>query len=632
MSSVDDSDIPETGAVFTFGKSSFAENLPNKFWVKNDRVLQISCGDEHTALVAESGRVFMFGPNNWGQLGLDQIKTANKPYCIKSLKREKVLLIACGRSHTFVATESGLLYSFGSNSEGQLGIPDIQESNVPKCIDSIDATPFKMLGAGAEHSVALTEDGRVFVWGSNNEGQLGLEDDEGYPTPKELDFDENIICIACGYYHTAIVTESGHLYTFGENDCGKLGLGHKTSVSTPEHVSSISDKVKAVSCGGSHTAALTENGTVYTFGEGNNGQLGLGTMTMETLTPQLVKMGPTVSHIFCGENFTAFITERGQLYTCGDGRHGKLAQGIESFTNLYKPTCCDSLLKFYVNRVACGGCHMIVTAYPRRENGHIGDGEEFAEEENSQLEHTLKSDNSLELSVSARVRRRNTFNKNTTTLNRTLPSLGHNRPLPLENTTLPLHNSQKGLNEVENHLSKTMVPSIDLQKSSATKAKHKDHDDSNEDELESDEDEHKTKPKVLPRVKPVPRVRHTPVPKPAPRREKKKERRTESEESLKHDEEEADGDKKDMKKDKRKSPKKTKMNIFGKKKVLDDKTDEEEADDEDDLSEDEERQKEELKKKEMEKEKRKKKKGSKEMETKDDEETENDKKKGQIQS
>ncbi|KAL5010364.1 hypothetical protein ScPMuIL_012669 [Solemya velum] len=86
----DDSDIPETGAVFTFGKSKFAENLPNKFWVRNDRVCQVACGDEHTCLVAESGRVFTFGSNDWGQLGLGTTNTANRPSCIKSLKHEKV--------------------------------------------------------------------------------------------------------------------------------------------------------------------------------------------------------------------------------------------------------------------------------------------------------------------------------------------------------------------------------------------------------------------------------------------------------------------------------------------------------------------------------------------------------------
>uniref|UniRef100_A0A8C0J632 Retinitis pigmentosa GTPase regulator n=1 Tax=Chelonoidis abingdonii TaxID=106734 RepID=A0A8C0J632_CHEAB len=75
----------ESGAVFTFGKSKFAENIPSKFWFKNDKPLYISCGDEHTAIVTENGKLYMFGSNNWGQLGLGTKNTINKPTCVKGL-------------------------------------------------------------------------------------------------------------------------------------------------------------------------------------------------------------------------------------------------------------------------------------------------------------------------------------------------------------------------------------------------------------------------------------------------------------------------------------------------------------------------------------------------------------------
>lgn len=116
----------ESGAVFTFGKSKFADNVPSKFWLKNDTPLKIACGDEHTALITgerhvpdcdseltlglmwcvvsqlkhlrhhtfqellsfvstENGKLFMFGSNNWGQLGLGSKVTVNKPTCVKGL-------------------------------------------------------------------------------------------------------------------------------------------------------------------------------------------------------------------------------------------------------------------------------------------------------------------------------------------------------------------------------------------------------------------------------------------------------------------------------------------------------------------------------------------------------------------
>ena len=80
---MEDPEIPDTGAVFTFGKSKFAENAPSKFWIKNDEVTLISCGDEHTAVVTKSGRLFTFGSNEWGQLGLGHNNNVIKPSCVK---------------------------------------------------------------------------------------------------------------------------------------------------------------------------------------------------------------------------------------------------------------------------------------------------------------------------------------------------------------------------------------------------------------------------------------------------------------------------------------------------------------------------------------------------------------------
>ena len=67
--------VPATGAVFTFGKSKFAENAPSKFWIKRDTIVAISCGDEHTAVVTQTGRLFTFGSNEFGQLGLGMISS-----------------------------------------------------------------------------------------------------------------------------------------------------------------------------------------------------------------------------------------------------------------------------------------------------------------------------------------------------------------------------------------------------------------------------------------------------------------------------------------------------------------------------------------------------------------------------
>ncbi|XP_026014922.1 retinitis pigmentosa GTPase regulator b isoform X6 [Astatotilapia calliptera] len=435
-------DIPESGAVFTFGKSKFADNIPSKFWLKNDIPLRIACGDEHTALITENGKLFLFGSNNWGQLGLGSKVTVNKPTCVKALKSEKVQLVACGRNHTLICTAQGKVYASGGNSEGQLGLGDCDERTSFKRLDFFDSQgPIKMLAAGSNTSAALTASGKLFMWGDNTEGQIGLGKESQVSSPQEVSVGRPISWVSCGYYHSALVTVDGALYTFGERDSGKLGLGtHQLpGHRVPQLVKSIKEPVTQVACGGGHTVALAE-GSVYTFGLGQFGQLGHGTFIFESRVPRLVehfKKG-RACQVACGENHTAVITEDGLLYTFGDGRHGKLGLGEENFTNQFKPTLCLRFLKYNVQGAMCGGCHMVVLARPRaRGTGEVtleddDVTENFLEKPYVELLGNTVDSSTLQRSLSARVRRRERERSPDQfgTMFRTLPAMTPGNLLP----------------------------------------------------------------------------------------------------------------------------------------------------------------------------------------------------------
>ncbi|XP_028338589.1 X-linked retinitis pigmentosa GTPase regulator isoform X3 [Physeter macrocephalus] len=406
--------VPDSGAVFTFGKTKFAENIPSKFWFKNDIPVYLSCGDEHTAVITGNNKLFMFGSNNWGQLGLGSKSTVNKPTCVKALKLEKVKFAACGRNHTLVSTEGGKVYAAGGNTEGQLGLGDTEERNTFHLISFFTSQhKIKQLSAGFNTSAALTEDGKLFMWGDNSEGQIGLQNIASICVPHQVTIGKPISWISCGYYHSAFVTTEGELYTFGEPECGKLGLPEKLLVNhrVPQLVPGIPQKVIQVACGGGHTVALTEN-AVYSFGLGQFGQLGLGTFILEIAEPKAIEniKDQKISYVCCGENHTALITDLGLMYTFGDDRHGKLGLGLESFANQFVPTFCSNFLKFIVQLVACGGCHMLVFASPRLD---VAEGVELVEINDRCLPSAtsvpisdLTSGNVLQRSLSARVRRR----------------------------------------------------------------------------------------------------------------------------------------------------------------------------------------------------------------------------------
>lgn len=178
--------------IYLLGKTYLANNQ-GQFYIRNDPIINMAVGDRHTIIVTQNGRAFAFGDNSSGQLGLGHKNQVEKVSCIKSLKfstDEKVIMAACGRESSLVATNFGALYAFGSNSSYQLGIDDEDDQPTPKLIERLKGSKFKQLAMGAEHACALTTEGAVYIWGSNEETQCGqLAKVKVVKEPRELRVD-----------------------------------------------------------------------------------------------------------------------------------------------------------------------------------------------------------------------------------------------------------------------------------------------------------------------------------------------------------------------------------------------------------------------------------------------------------
>jgi X-linked retinitis pigmentosa GTPase regulator len=180
------------------------------------------------------------------------------------MKQEKVILICCGRNHTLLATESGYIYSFGCNSESQLGLNRSDSFyNTPQKISSIPSLNWKILSAGAGQSCALSEDGSLYVWGINDNGELGLGSVPEQSIPKKIDLNFKVKFVSCGYYHTAIISKTGKLFTAGSNEYYQLGRDGKEKKFN--EVEGVDAYVKYVSCGGGHTLFSTEGSVFFSF-------------------------------------------------------------------------------------------------------------------------------------------------------------------------------------------------------------------------------------------------------------------------------------------------------------------------------------------------------------------------------
>ncbi|XP_076163847.1 uncharacterized protein LOC143144872 isoform X2 [Ptiloglossa arizonensis] len=335
--------IPETGAVFTIGRSRFADNIASHFFIRRDPVISITCGDEHSAVICR-------------------------------LKPQKVTHVACGRAHTLICTGAQKIFTCGSDQEGQLGrgtsaIGDYVSSPVLVYDSGLAGARIVQLAAGSYHSLALTDDGGVFAWGSNLEGQLGLPDISGLVNkPTKVHIPEPVKQISAGYYHSIFLTESGLVYVCGESESGKLGIDAKFSTQVAPKQMQLPSPAAYVACGGHHTIILAENGSLYCTGNNSSGQLGLGATITELYTPKHLPQGAlqdeAVTRVACGESHTAIVTESGKLFTCGDGRYGKL--GLEeNENNVHELTFAPRYKELFVTNVACGGCHTILVAQRR---------------------------------------------------------------------------------------------------------------------------------------------------------------------------------------------------------------------------------------------------------------------------
>ncbi|RLN90046.1 hypothetical protein BBJ28_00009910 [Nothophytophthora sp. Chile5] len=243
-------------------------------------------------VVLANGRLYTVGFNMRGQLGLGTSASVTEPTLVQELAAKRVAYVACSYFHTAIVMDDGELFVCGCNDYGQLGTGDHNGRTVPRPVGFFSRRPVLAVACGQHHTVASLSGGGVVAFGKNDHGQLGIDSTSEpvlQPTRLAAPLDRAVVPqLACGYHHTAAVTEDGAVFTFGRNDYGQLGLGHKLHMARPTPVESLARvRITQVSCGCYHTLALSDDGKVFPFGRNNHGQLGLET-SVDCLSPQLI--------------------------------------------------------------------------------------------------------------------------------------------------------------------------------------------------------------------------------------------------------------------------------------------------------------------------------------------------------
>uniref|UniRef100_A0A8C9VCC7 HECT and RLD domain containing E3 ubiquitin protein ligase 3 n=1 Tax=Scleropages formosus TaxID=113540 RepID=A0A8C9VCC7_SCLFO len=293
---------------------------------------EVACGGQHSLFLLHDGSVYTCGSNSCGQLGHE--KPGGMPELVGALDAQKIVMVSCGWAHSVAVNKQGQVFAWGAGSGGQLGLGTAEDTvRVPRLIKKLCEHRISQITCGNQHCIALSKDGQLFTWGQNSHGQLGLgkaQPSTLSPQPLKSLSGIPLAHIAAGGDHSFALSLSGAVFGWGKNSCGQLGLNDEQDRAVPCHIKFLrSQKVVYISCGDEHTAALTKDGGLFTFGDGSQGQLGHDSTNNEALPRRVLElMGSEVSQIACGRYHTlAFVPSSSTVYAFGCNTSGQLGTG-----------------------------------------------------------------------------------------------------------------------------------------------------------------------------------------------------------------------------------------------------------------------------------------------------------------
>ncbi|MCL5036288.1 MAG: hypothetical protein M1269_04130 [Chloroflexi bacterium] len=279
-------------------------------------VKAIAAGDLHSLALKRDGTVWAWGDNNHFPLG-EYYGQRLHHVPVQGLRgkefRAGITAIAAGFYFSMALMKDGTVWAWGLNGNGQLGytpkLKNLDESRLPMQVNGLGGsgilTGITAIAAGQGHSMALRNDGTVFAWGWNGNGQLGDGSKTDRHTPVQVrgpgdeGYLTGVIAIATRPAHTLALKKDGTVWAWGDNEWGQLGDGTQTERLTPVQVkgpagSGFLTGVTDIEAGEGHSLAFRSDGTVWAWGHNNHGQLGIGSFDYYPHpTPVQVKMpGP----------------------------------------------------------------------------------------------------------------------------------------------------------------------------------------------------------------------------------------------------------------------------------------------------------------------------------------------------
>jgi alpha-tubulin suppressor-like RCC1 family protein len=259
--------------------------------------------------------------------------------------------IAACFEHSIVI-DGGQVYTWGDNQNAQLGNGDLDYLSQPTLVENLRDIIAVGQGSAAKHSIALKLDGSVWSWGDNEYGQLGIGNSDviNSSIPKLIEGIHGIVAVAAGNKHSLALADDGTVWSWGSNEKGQLGHANQSESYVPKLIYSLTNVV-SIAAGYGHSMALKEDGTVWTWGENNFGQLGIGHKN-SIAKPVKVEALENIVYISAGAAHCIAVKGDGTVWTWGWNDYGQLGDG--TFETRLSPT--PSKVANIV-KVSAGGLH-----------------------------------------------------------------------------------------------------------------------------------------------------------------------------------------------------------------------------------------------------------------------------------
>ena len=391
---------------------------------KNSILTKILSNNLYYKKYCQSNILISFGNNLHCETGHKGYKFLSLPRVLYHLKNKEIISIKSGWEHSIAQDKDGMIFSWGNNSCCQCGFEPNDNSNgnilFPSNIIELNNKNIIEISCGNEHTLALSNEGEVYSWGSISDGVLGREPPvdmncPGVAKPGKINyFSKNNIKIkhiSSGSIHNLCLDDKSNLYSFGCSKGGQLGLDERElSVIYKQNQNNIYNKLKTkdiikeiekennycviepqlikdlkdveivdFSAGEAHNVAISSEGKCFVWGFGSNGQLGLGfcedqfppgegMQKTRIFTPTLVNefeiKNNKISKVYCGKTFTIFVNEKDELYSTGINDLNQCGIDNNLIANdlcndIVTPIKIEMFMRMKIINISCGESHVL---------------------------------------------------------------------------------------------------------------------------------------------------------------------------------------------------------------------------------------------------------------------------------